>query len=142
MSSASGCSCYQVVAMEPSNEPVLRVNYTQTALVLGGSVPSAVPPDLLIGASKGLTPLQGDTVKMIASILTPLVCPSALASKLRVAVLLYGLAGVLLLIYYFLLLIATIIVIALAIISCCYSHWLDVSKHVIGLNGWDNNVIV
>lgn len=84
---------FKVVAMEPADEPVLRVNCTQTALVLGGSVPSAVPPDLLIGGSKGFTPLQGDTVKMLASILTPLVCPSTLASKLRVTVLLYGLAG-------------------------------------------------
>lgn len=112
--------------MEPSDEPVLRVNCTQTALVLGGSVPSSVPPDLLVGRSKGFMPLQGDTVKMLASILTPLICPSALASKLRVTVLLYGLAGVLLLIYYFLLSIDTIIVIALMI--SCHSHCLDVSS--------------
>ena len=96
--------------------------------MLGGSVPSAVPPDLLIGGSKGFMPLQADTVKMLASILTPLVCPSTLASKLRVTVLLYGLAGVLLLIYYFLLLIAIIIMIALAIIASCLLHWLDVSN--------------
>lgn len=80
--------------MEPSDEPVLRVNRTKTALVLGGSVPSAIPPDLLIDGSKDFTPLQGDTVKILASILTPPLCPSALSSKFRVAVLLYGLPGV------------------------------------------------
>lgn len=84
---------FKVVAMEPSDEAVLRVNHTQTALVLGGTVPSSVPPDLLIDGPKGFSPLQGDTVKTLASILTPPLCPSALSSKFRVAVLLYGLAG-------------------------------------------------
>ncbi|XP_059625722.1 peroxisomal ATPase PEX6 isoform X2 [Cornus florida] len=84
---------FKVVAMEPSDEPVLRVNRSQTALVLGGSVPSAVPPDLLIAGPKGIVPVQGDTVKTLASILTPPLCPSALSSKFRVAVLLYGLPG-------------------------------------------------
>lgn len=81
--------------MEPSDETVLRVNRTKTALVLGGNVPSAVPPDILIDESKGFMPLQGDTVKILASILTPPLCPSALSSKFRVAVLLYGLPGML-----------------------------------------------
>lgn len=80
--------------MEPSDEAVLRVNHAQTALVLGGTVPSAVPPDLLIDGPKGFAPLQGDTVKILASILAPPLCPSALSSKFRVAVLLSGLAGV------------------------------------------------
>ncbi|CAK9175950.1 unnamed protein product [Ilex paraguariensis] len=79
--------------MEPSEQPVLKVNRTQTALVLGGSVPSAVPPDLLIPGPKGLAPLQGNTVKILASILTPPLCPSALSSRFRVSVLLYGSAG-------------------------------------------------
>lgn len=84
---------FKVVAMEPSDEPVLKVNRTKTALVLGGSVPSAVPPDLLISKPNGFTPLQGDTVKILASILAPPLCPSALSSKFRVAVLLNGLPG-------------------------------------------------
>ncbi|XP_059438580.1 peroxisomal ATPase PEX6 [Corylus avellana] len=84
---------FKVVAIEPSDEQVLRVNSTQTALVLGGSVPSAVPPDLLIAGPKKFAPLHGDTVKILASILTPPLCPSALSSKFRVSVLLYGLAG-------------------------------------------------
>ncbi|KAL5795535.1 hypothetical protein ACOSQ2_000355 [Xanthoceras sorbifolium] len=84
---------FKVVAMEPSDEAVLRVNRTQTALVLGGSVPSAIPPDLLISGTNDLAPLQGDTVKILASILTPPLCPSVLSSKFRVAVLLHGLPG-------------------------------------------------
>lgn len=80
--------------MEPLQESVLRVNQTQTALVLGGSVPSAVPPDLLIGRPKGFAPLQSETVRILASILAPALCPSALSSKFRVSVLLFGLAGI------------------------------------------------
>jgi hypothetical protein len=80
--------------MEPSDEPVLRVNKTLTALVLVGSSPSALPPDLLIAGPEGPVPLQRDTVKILASILAPTLCPSALSSKFRVSVLLYGLEGV------------------------------------------------
>ncbi|KAG5084093.1 hypothetical protein AAZX31_19G195300 [Glycine max] len=86
--------CFKVVGMEPSDEPVFRVNNTLTALVLVGSSPSALPPDLLIGGqAEGPVPLQGDTVNILASILTPTFCPSVLSSKFRVSVLLYGLAG-------------------------------------------------
>ncbi|PPD95511.1 hypothetical protein GOBAR_DD07447 [Gossypium barbadense] len=84
---------FKVVAVEPSDEAILRVNRTQTALVLGGSVPSAVPPDLLISGSESVAPLQGDTVKILASILTPPLCPSPLSLKFRVSVLLHGLPG-------------------------------------------------
>ncbi|OMO50614.1 hypothetical protein CCACVL1_30346 [Corchorus capsularis] len=84
---------FKVVAMEPSDEAVLRVNRTQTALVLGGSAPSAVPPDLLIDQTKSFAPLQGDTVKILASILTPPLCPSPLSLKFRVSVLLHGPPG-------------------------------------------------
>ncbi|KAK2362943.1 cell division cycle protein [Trifolium repens] len=85
--------CFKVIAMEPSDEPVLRVNKTLTALVLVGSSPSAIPPDLLISGPEGTVPLQRDTVKILASILAPTLCPTALSSKFRVSVLLYGLAG-------------------------------------------------
>ncbi|TYH57453.1 hypothetical protein ES332_D08G090000v1 [Gossypium tomentosum] len=84
---------FKAVAVEPSDEAILRVNRTQTALVLGGSVSSAVPPDLLISGSKSVAPLQGDTVKILASILTPPLCPSPLSLKFRVSVLLHGLPG-------------------------------------------------
>ncbi|XP_026408270.1 peroxisome biogenesis protein 6-like [Papaver somniferum] len=84
---------FKVLAMEPQDEPVLRVNREKTALVLGGSVPSALPPVSLIGGQRGYAPLHGDTVRSLASILTPALCPSALSSKFRVGVLLCGLAG-------------------------------------------------
>ncbi|GMJ01088.1 peroxin 6 [Hibiscus trionum] len=84
---------FKVVAVEPSDETILRVNRTQTALVLGGSVPSAVPPDLLISGTRSFAPLQGDTVKVLASILTPPLCRSPLSLKFRVSVLLHGLPG-------------------------------------------------
>ncbi|KAM6558430.1 hypothetical protein CsatA_027669 [Cannabis sativa] len=84
---------FKVVAMEPSDEPILLVNRTQTALVLGGNAPSALPPDLLIAGYKGFAPLQEETVKLLASVLTPAICPSTLSSKFRVSVLLHGLAG-------------------------------------------------
>ncbi|XP_062087439.1 peroxisomal ATPase PEX6 [Humulus lupulus] len=84
---------FKVVAMEPSDEQILLVNRTQTALVLGGNAPSAIPPDLLVARSKGFAPLQEETVKLLASVLTPAICPSTLSSKFRVSVLLHGLAG-------------------------------------------------
>ncbi|XP_010457304.1 PREDICTED: peroxisome biogenesis protein 6 [Camelina sativa] len=84
---------FKVVAMEPSNERFLRVNHSQTALVLGGTVSSGLPPDLLVSRSKVPMPLQEDIVNILASVLSPPLCPSALASKLRVAVLLHGLPG-------------------------------------------------
>ncbi|PON96624.1 Spastin [Trema orientale] len=88
-----GIIYFKVVAMEPSDEPVLRVNRTQTALVLGGNAPSAVPPDLLVAGPEGFSPLQEETVKLLASVLTPAICPSTLSSKFRVSVLLHGIAG-------------------------------------------------
>lgn len=84
---------YQVAAMEPLQEPILRVNCHKTALVLGGGVPSAIPPDPLIPLSKSLYPLQDDAVLPLASILAPTLFPSALSSKFRVSILLHGVAG-------------------------------------------------
>lgn len=85
---------FKVAAMEPSEEPVLRVNRHQTALVLGGGVPSAIPPDPLIPQSKSVvSPLQDDVVLALASILAPTLCPSALSTKFRISILLHGVAG-------------------------------------------------
>ncbi|KAK4780599.1 hypothetical protein SAY87_016705 [Trapa incisa] len=84
---------FKVVAMEPSEEPVLRIKNSQTALVLGKSVPSAVPPDFLCNQPKKQAPLQGETFKTLMSILTPPLCPSVMSAKFRVAVLLVGLEG-------------------------------------------------
>ncbi|KAI7747693.1 hypothetical protein M8C21_029031 [Ambrosia artemisiifolia] len=84
---------FKVVAAEPSEEPILRINRTETALVLSASTPSAIPPNLLVNKKKGFSPLHQDTIKTLASIITPTLCPSALSSKFRVAVLLFGLPG-------------------------------------------------
>ncbi|EOA39119.1 hypothetical protein CARUB_v10011916mg, partial [Capsella rubella] len=84
---------FKVVAMEASNERFLLVNNSQPALVFGGTVSSGLPPDLLVSRSKVPIPLQEDIVNILASVLSPPLCPSALASKLRVSVLLHGLPG-------------------------------------------------
>ncbi|XP_071697205.1 peroxisomal ATPase PEX6 isoform X2 [Rutidosis leptorrhynchoides] len=84
---------FKVVAAEPADEPILRINRSQTALVLAASTPSAVPPNLLLSCPRGFPPLHQDTIKTLASIITPTLCPSALSSKFRVAVLLFGLPG-------------------------------------------------
>lgn len=74
-------------------ELVLRVNRTQTALVLGGSSSSAIPPDILIPGPKVFVPVQLNIVKALASILAPPLCPSTLSSKYRISVLLHDLNG-------------------------------------------------
>lgn len=91
--SADDIIYFKVMSMEPSDEPLLRVNRIQTALVLGGNVSSAIPPELLVPRFRSFVPLQGDTVNILGSILAPPLCPSALSSKFRVAVLLSGLSG-------------------------------------------------
>ncbi|XP_021740626.1 peroxisome biogenesis protein 6-like isoform X2 [Chenopodium quinoa] len=85
---------FKVVALDPPEELILRVNRKQTALVLGGSAAAAFPPDMLIAAEPaGIAPLQRNTVKALGCILTPSLCPSVLSSKFSVSVLLHGLAG-------------------------------------------------
>ncbi|XP_041999506.1 peroxisome biogenesis protein 6-like isoform X2 [Salvia splendens] len=84
---------FKVAAMEPSEEPVLRINRHQTALVLGGGVPSAIPPDALIPQPKRVYHLQDDAVLALASIVAPTLFPSALSPKFRVSILLHGAAG-------------------------------------------------
>lgn len=79
--------------MEPSDEPILCVNCNQTALVLGGSAASSIPPDRFIGSSNDFMPLHVETVKKLTSILAPAICPSALLSRFRVSVFLYGSPG-------------------------------------------------
>ncbi|KAL2931910.1 Peroxisome biogenesis protein 6 [Bienertia sinuspersici] len=84
---------FKVVALDPLDEPILRVNRKETALVLGGSAAAAFPPDLLISEPIEIAPLQRDTIKSLGCILTPPLCPSVLSSKFSVSVLLHGLAG-------------------------------------------------
>ncbi|XP_074562035.1 peroxisomal ATPase PEX6-like [Curcuma longa] len=84
---------FKVMSMEPLDELILRVNCNQTTLVLGGSVASAIPPMGLIANYDEFKPIHVETVKTLTSILIPALCPSALLSKFRVAVFLYGSAG-------------------------------------------------
>lgn len=84
---------FQVVALEPLDEPTLRVNCNNTSLVLGGSVASAIPPDFFLETSRECIPLQIDTVNILGSIIAPIICPSVLSSKFRVAILLHGPTG-------------------------------------------------
>lgn len=79
--------------MEPSDEPVLRVNSSQTALVLGGAAPSAILPYNLLHSSLDQIPLQGETAKTLSSVIAPAICSSDLSSRFRVALFLYGPSG-------------------------------------------------
>lgn len=78
--------------MEP-NEVILRVNCNQTALVLGGSVPSLLPPAFLATCSVGCTPLQQDIAQQLAFLLAPCMYPSAFSFKFKTTVLLEGPSG-------------------------------------------------
>ncbi|KAI4303352.1 hypothetical protein MLD38_038996 [Melastoma candidum] len=89
----NGSIYFKVVALEPSEDRILRINCSQTALVLARSVPSALPPDLWCDYRKVFAPLHGDTVKNLASVLMPPLCSSGIAAKYRVAVLLSGSPG-------------------------------------------------
>ncbi|KHN28219.1 Peroxisome biogenesis protein 6 [Glycine soja] len=72
----------------------LSLNKNDNLVCFKVSSPSALPPDLLIGGpAEEPVPLQGDTVNILALILTPTFCPLVLSSKFRVSVLLYGLAA-------------------------------------------------
>ncbi|KAJ6843547.1 peroxisome biogenesis protein 6 [Iris pallida] len=87
---------FKVMAMEPLNELILRVNcvsYSETSLILGGSASSAIPPHLFAKRSKDFIPMQVDTVKLLSSVLAPALCPSSLSSKFRVALFLHGSPG-------------------------------------------------
>ncbi|CAL9095049.1 unnamed protein product [Musa acuminata var. zebrina] len=84
---------FKVMSMEPSDEPILCVNCNQTALVLGGSAASSIPPDRFIGSSNDFMPLHVETVKKLTSILAPAICPSVLLSRFRVSVFLSGNPG-------------------------------------------------
>ncbi|XP_078175652.1 peroxin 6 isoform X2 [Carex rostrata] len=84
---------FKVTSMEPSDEPVLRANSSQTALVLGGAAPSAILPYNLLHSSLDQIPLQGETVKTLSSVIAPAICSSDLSSRFRVALFLYGPSG-------------------------------------------------
>lgn len=84
---------FKVMAMEPLNEAILCVNCNQTALVLGGSVPSQVPPAFMAIGGAECTPLQEDIARHLASLLAPCLHPSAFSYKFKMTVLLHGPQG-------------------------------------------------
>lgn len=85
---------WQVIAMEPESEPFLWVNCNQTALVLGSSVPSRVPPPLISGRSdrRPITWMV-PVIEQLARVLAPPLS-NAPSLPLKTAVLLCGPAGV------------------------------------------------
>eukprot|EP00252_Welwitschia_mirabilis_P011139 TRINITY_DN2503_c0_g1_i1.p1 TRINITY_DN2503_c0_g1~~TRINITY_DN2503_c0_g1_i1.p1 ORF type:complete len:970 (+),score=216.58 TRINITY_DN2503_c0_g1_i1:125-3034(+) len=84
---------FKVLEMEPSTEDFLCVNCNRTALVLGGSVPSQVPPSFMAPGKATITFYQEDIVRQLIALLTPCLHPSAFSFKFKTTVLLHGPAG-------------------------------------------------
>ena len=79
--------------MEPSDDPILRVNCDQTALVLGGSASAPVPPRSFFAAYDDSVPLHGEIVEQLASIIAPALCPSNILPRIKFSTFLYGPSG-------------------------------------------------
>jgi peroxin-6 len=79
--------------MEPSDEPVLRVNCNETALVLGGGASSSIPPYSFFDASRDSVPLHSEIVEHLASIIAPALCPSDILPKTKFSTFIYGPSG-------------------------------------------------
>ena len=84
----------QVIAMEPETEPFLWVNSNQTALVIGNSVSSQLPPSLFMPDSSvkpkyWVAPLIDQMTRLLA----PCLHPNAPSLKLRTSILICGPAG-------------------------------------------------
>ncbi|KAF7003639.1 hypothetical protein CFC21_018936 [Triticum aestivum] len=84
---------FKVTGMEPSNEPILRVNRDQTALVLGGSASAPIPPCSFFSANDDSVPLHGEVVEQLASIIAPALCPSNILPRIKFSTFLYGPSG-------------------------------------------------
>ncbi|RCV35421.1 hypothetical protein SETIT_7G238600v2 [Setaria italica] len=84
---------FKVTSMEPSDEPILRVNCNQTALVLGGAASAAIPPYSFFSASGDSVPLHGEIVEHFASIIAPALCPSDILPKIKFSTFIYGPSG-------------------------------------------------
>ncbi|KAG2568804.1 hypothetical protein PVAP13_7NG400000 [Panicum virgatum] len=82
-----------VTSMEPSDEPILRVNCNETALVLGGAASAAIPPYSFFAASGDSLPLHGEIVEHLASIIAPALCPSDILTKIKFSTFIYGPSG-------------------------------------------------
>jgi peroxin-6 len=84
---------FKVTSMEPSDEPILRVNCNETALVLGGAASAAIPPYSFFAASGDSLPLHGEIVEHLASIIAPTLCPSDILPKIKFSTFIYGPSG-------------------------------------------------
>lgn len=85
---------FKVMAMEPESEPFLWVNCNQTALVLGNSVPSQLPPLLhMHNLDTRPTAWMVPVIDQLARLIAPSLHPNAPSLNLRTAVLLCGPAG-------------------------------------------------
>ncbi|KAL6652023.1 hypothetical protein ACP70R_010948 [Stipagrostis hirtigluma subsp. patula] len=84
---------FKVTGMEPSDEPILRVNCNQTALVLGGGASAAIPPYTFFATSGDSAPLHGEIVEHLASIIAPALCPSDILPKIKFSTFLFGPSG-------------------------------------------------
>nr|CAB3488282.1 unnamed protein product [Digitaria exilis] len=84
---------FHVTSMEPSDEPILRVNCNETALVLGGAASAAIPPYSFFAASGDSVPLHGEMVEHLASIIAPALCPSDILPKIKFSTFIYGPSG-------------------------------------------------
>lgn len=83
---------FKVTGMEPSDEPILRVNCNETALVLGGAASAAIPP-CSFAASGDSVPLHDEIVERLASIIAPALCPSDILPRIKFSTFLYGPSG-------------------------------------------------
>ncbi|WVZ87148.1 hypothetical protein U9M48_033835 [Paspalum notatum var. saurae] len=84
---------FKVTGMEPSDEPILRVNCNETALVLGGAAASAIPPYSFFAAPGDSVPLHGEIVEHLTSIIAPALCPSDVLPRIKFSTFLYGPSG-------------------------------------------------
>ena len=84
----------QVIAMEPETEPFLWVNSNQTALVIGNSVSSQLPPSLFMPDSS-IKPKSwvAPLIDQMTRLLAPCLHPNAPSLKLRTSILICGPAG-------------------------------------------------
>ncbi|PWZ45678.1 hypothetical protein Zm00014a_024597 [Zea mays] len=83
----------EVTGMEPSDEPILRVNCNETALVLGGAASAAIPPYSFFASSGNSVPLHSEVVEHLASVIAPALCPSDILPKIKFSTFLYGPPG-------------------------------------------------
>jgi hypothetical protein len=85
----------QVIAMEPESEPFLWVNCKETALVIGNSICSQLPPSLFMPKlSMKPKPWISPMIDQVTRLLAPCLHPNAPSLKLKTAILICGPAGI------------------------------------------------